>query len=130
MNKCGMLPLAVKSIASLLRHEAEEESWREILESEVWESDVSNEIFPPLQISYARLPTYLKPCFLYCSMFPKDYCYDVEYMVKLWLSQGFIECKENNSTEKIGFDYARQLCERSLFDCHGPHMFKIGRAHV
>ncbi|KAF3340707.1 putative disease resistance protein RGA3 [Carex littledalei] len=32
MRKCGGLPLAVKSIASLLRHEPYEECWREILE--------------------------------------------------------------------------------------------------
>ncbi|XP_078159132.1 putative disease resistance protein At3g14460 isoform X2 [Carex rostrata] len=121
MNKCGMLPLAVKSIASLLRHEAEEESWREILENELWESDASNEIFPPLQISYARLPTYLKSCFLYCSIFPKDYVLDVGYLVQLWTYQGFIESKENKSVKKIGFEYAQQLCQRSLFEREGRY---------
>ncbi|XP_078158079.1 putative disease resistance protein RGA4 [Carex rostrata] len=116
MEKCGMLPLAVKSIASLLRHEVEEESWREILESELWDTDASNEIFPPLQISYARLPTYLKSCFLYCSMFPKDHVYSVKALVKLWMYQGFIESKGNKTPEKIGFEYAQQLCQRSLFE--------------
>ncbi|XP_078158104.1 putative disease resistance protein RGA4 [Carex rostrata] len=115
MNKCGMLPLAVKSIASLLRHEGKEENWKDILESNLWESDASNEIFPPLQISYARLPPYLKPCFLYCFMFPKDYCYDVGDLVKLWMCQGFIEFKGNKTPEEIGFEYAQQLCQRSLF---------------
>ncbi|XP_078158758.1 putative disease resistance RPP13-like protein 1 [Carex rostrata] len=121
MKKCGMLPLAVKSIASLLRYEAEEESWREILESELWESDASKEIFPPLQISYARLPTYLKSCFLYCSMFPKDHVYDVEDLVKLWMYQGFIESKGNKTPEKIGFEYVQQLCQRSLFEREGMY---------
>ncbi|XP_078158829.1 putative disease resistance protein RGA3 [Carex rostrata] len=119
MKKCGMLPLAVKSIASLLRHEAEEESWREIFESELWDTDASKEIFPPLQISYARLPTYLKSCFLYCSMFPKDHVYDVEALVKLWMSQGFIESKGNKTPKKIGFEYAQKLCQRSLFEREG-----------
>ncbi|XP_078182279.1 disease resistance protein RGA2-like [Carex rostrata] len=121
MNKCGMLPLAVKSIASLLRLEVEEESWRDILENELWESDASNEIFPPLQISYKHLPTYLKSCFLYCFMFPKDHCYDVQYMVKLWMYQGFIEPKGNKTAEKIGFEYAHQLCQRSLFEGEGKY---------
>ncbi|XP_078158976.1 putative disease resistance protein RGA3 isoform X2 [Carex rostrata] len=116
MRKCGMLPLAVKSIASLLRYEGEEESWSDILESELWESQARNNIFPPLQISYVRLPTHLKSCFLYCSMFPKDYRYDVEYLVKLWMYQGFIESKGNKTKEKIGFQYAKQLCQRSLFE--------------
>ncbi|XP_078158080.1 putative disease resistance protein RGA1 [Carex rostrata] len=121
MKKCGMLPLAVKSIASLLRHEAEEESWREILESELWDTDASNEIFPPLQISYSRLPTYLKSCFLYCSMFPKDHVYDAEALVKLWMYQGFIESRGNKTPKKIGFEYAQELCQRSLFEREGMY---------
>ncbi|XP_078158826.1 disease resistance protein RGA2-like [Carex rostrata] len=132
MNKCGMLPLAVKSIASLLRHEGEEENWRDILESEIWESDVKSEIFSPLQISYAHLPTHLKSCFLYCSSFPKNYCYHVEYLVKLWMYQGFIECKGNKTAEKIGFEYAQQLCQRTLFereDIYEGDDFKMFKLH-
>ncbi|XP_078158822.1 disease resistance protein RGA2-like [Carex rostrata] len=121
VNKCGMLPLAVKSIASLLRHEAEEENWRDILESELWQSDASNKIFSPIQISYERLPTYLKSCFLYCSMFPKGYKYNVGDLVKLWMYQGFIESKGNKTAEKIGFEYAQQLYQRSLFEREGRY---------
>ncbi|XP_078152632.1 uncharacterized protein LOC144547819 [Carex rostrata] len=62
MRKCGGLPLAVKSIASLLRHETDEERWREILENDLWESYPSNDVFSALQISYAHLPAHLKPC--------------------------------------------------------------------
>ncbi|KAJ3697295.1 hypothetical protein LUZ61_001000 [Rhynchospora tenuis] len=116
MKKCGMLPLAVKSIASLLRHETNEESWKEILESELWESDAGNEIFPSLQISYARLPTYLKPCFLYCSMFPRDYHYSAKELVKLWISQGYVQNNGLKNTEKIGWEYAKQLWQRSFFE--------------
>ncbi|XP_078158063.1 putative disease resistance RPP13-like protein 1 [Carex rostrata] len=129
MDKCGMLPLAVKSIASLLRYEAEEESWRDILESELWESDARNEIFPPLQISYARLPTYLKSCFLYCSIFPKDHIYDVEYLVKLWMYQGFIEPKGNKTAQQIGFEYVEQLCQRSLFQREGRYERNVFKLH-
>ncbi|KAJ4755037.1 Disease resistance protein (CC-NBS-LRR class) family [Rhynchospora pubera] len=111
MKKCGLLPLAIKSIASLLRHEPKEESWREILESELWESGASN----ALQISYARLPTYLKPCFLYCSMFPRDYCYNAEKLVKLWISQGYVQTNGLKNAEKIGLKYAKQLSQRSFF---------------
>ncbi|KAJ4765895.1 Disease resistance protein (CC-NBS-LRR class) family [Rhynchospora pubera] len=115
MKKCGMLPLAIKSIASLLRHELKEESWRDILGSELWESDASNEIFQPLQISYARLPTYLKPCFLYCSMFPRGYRSSAEELVKLWISQGYVQTNGLESVEKIGMKYTMQLWERSFF---------------
>ncbi|KAJ4789027.1 Disease resistance protein (CC-NBS-LRR class) family [Rhynchospora pubera] len=115
LKKCGRLPLAVKSIACLIRHEPNEKSWREILESELWESDARSEIFQPLQISYARLPTYLKPCFLYCSMFPKDYRYDAKELVNLWISQGYVQNSISKDAKKVGLEYAKQLLHRSLF---------------
>ncbi|KAJ4782127.1 Disease resistance protein (CC-NBS-LRR class) family [Rhynchospora pubera] len=115
VKKCGRLPLAVKSIACLMRHEPNEESWREILESQLWESDARNEIFQPLEISYARLPTYLKPCFLYCSMFPKDYYYDTKELVKLWIAHGYVQNSGSKNAEMVGWEYAKQLLQRSLF---------------
>ncbi|KAJ3699956.1 hypothetical protein LUZ61_003661 [Rhynchospora tenuis] len=115
MKKCGNLPLAIKSIASLLRHEPKEESWREILDNELWESDVQNEIFQPLQISYARLPTYLKSCFLYCSMFPKDFHIDAEELVRLWISQGYVQNNGLKNKKKVGWEYIKQLWQRSFF---------------
>ncbi|KAJ3693599.1 hypothetical protein LUZ60_009079 [Juncus effusus] len=118
LMKCGGLPLAIKVIACLLRLEANKDSWEEILESELWECDHTREIYPPLQISYLRLPTYLKPCLLYCSMFPKDYEYDVEELVQLWAAQGYTEPKGRRGIEEIGRVYAKQLLERSLFEHH------------
>ncbi|KAJ3701339.1 hypothetical protein LUZ61_005044 [Rhynchospora tenuis] len=115
VKKCGKLPLAVKSIARILRHESKEETWREILESQLWESHASNEIFHCLQMSYSRLPTYLKPCFLYCSMFPRDYCHSVEELVKLWIYQGYVQTNGLKSAEKIGWEYVYQLWQRSFF---------------
>ncbi|KAJ1692799.1 hypothetical protein LUZ63_009497 [Rhynchospora breviuscula] len=116
IKKCGMLPLAIKSIASLLRHEQKEESWRGILENELWKSDASNEIFWPLQISYARLPTYLKPCFLYCSMFPRDYRYSAKELVRLWIYQGYVHTDGPKNAEQIGWEYVKQLWQRSFFE--------------
>ncbi|XP_078159134.1 putative disease resistance protein At3g14460 [Carex rostrata] len=49
-------------------------------------------------------------------MFPKDYEYYVEEVVELWISQGFIVPKGNKTAERIGFEYALQLCQRSLFE--------------
>ncbi|KAJ3682511.1 hypothetical protein LUZ60_015084 [Juncus effusus] len=116
MKKCGRLPLAVKSIASLLRHEESEESWREILANELWELEVTKEIFPSLQISYSRLPSYLKPCLMYCSMFPKDYSFYINELIPLWYAQGYIESKEKRNIYEIGMKYAKQLFERSFFE--------------
>ncbi|KAJ3677988.1 hypothetical protein LUZ60_001791 [Juncus effusus] len=132
MKKCGRLPLAVKSIASLLRQEKNEENWRDILENDLWELDSTKEIFPPLQISYSRLPPYLKPCLLFCSIFPKDYVYNVEELTQLWFAQGYIESKRKKNIEEIGQEYTRQLLERSFFDYtyyHGTDQFRSFKLH-
>ncbi|KAJ4783217.1 Disease resistance protein (CC-NBS-LRR class) family [Rhynchospora pubera] len=116
VKKCGRLPLAVKSIASLLSHEAELQSWIEILQSHMWELDSRNEILAPLQISYERMPTYLKPCLLLCSMFPKKYKYEMDLMSKLWIAHSYIEPKGQKTIEEVAVGYAYELYERSFFD--------------
>ncbi|XP_078153692.1 putative disease resistance protein RGA3 [Carex rostrata] len=116
MRKCGGLPLAVKSIASLLRHETDEEGWRKILESDLWESNPSNDIFPALQISYAHLLVYLKPCLLFCSTYPKDYILEKKNLIELWISHGYIESRGKRKITEIGVEYYEELKERSFLD--------------
>ncbi|XP_078152846.1 putative disease resistance protein RGA3 [Carex rostrata] len=116
MRKCGGLPLAVKSIASLLSHETNEEDWREILESDLWESNSSNDIFPALQISYDHLPPHLKPCFLFCSMYPKDYILEKMNLIELWISHGYIESKGKRRITDTGVEYYEELKQRSFVD--------------
>ncbi|KAJ3690059.1 hypothetical protein LUZ61_019223 [Rhynchospora tenuis] len=114
--KCNGLPLAVKLIASLLSHDKELQSWMEILQSDLWELDVGYDILAPLQISYEHLPTYLKPCLLLCSMFPKDYEYSMNLMSKLWIAHGYIEPERRKTTEELAVVYTKMLYERSFFD--------------
>ncbi|XP_078152564.1 uncharacterized protein LOC144547737 [Carex rostrata] len=116
MRKCGGLPLAVKSIASLLRHETDEERWREILENDLWESYPSNDVFSALQISYAHLPAHLKPCFLLCSMYPKDYLLGKMRLIELWISHSYIESKGKRKIRDIGVEYYEELKQRSFVD--------------
>ncbi|XP_078153700.1 putative disease resistance RPP13-like protein 1 [Carex rostrata] len=116
-RKCGGLPLAVKSIASLLRHETDEEFWREILENGLWEIKESKEdIFPALQISYAHLPAHLKLCFLFCSMYPKDYLLEKMHLIALWISHGYIPAKDIRRSREIGVKYYEELKDRLLLD--------------
>jgi cinnamyl-alcohol dehydrogenase len=72
MQKCGGLPLAVKAIGCMLRSKMDMQIWMEILESDFWEcSDDNEEIFSALRLSFYRLPSRLKPCFLLCNFFSK-----------------------------------------------------------
>jgi NB-ARC domain len=115
MRKCGGIPLAVKSIASLLRHKTDAKSWREILESNLWESKTVNDIFPALHFSYAHLPVHLKPCFLFCSMYPKDHRLEKNNLIELWISHGYIG-SQGKRTTVVGVEYYEELKERSFLD--------------
>ncbi|KAJ4770093.1 CC-NBS-LRR disease resistance protein [Rhynchospora pubera] len=115
VKKCNGLPLAVKSIASLLGHEKELQSWVEIFQSNLWESEAGDEVLAPLQISYERLPLYLKPCLMLCSMFPKDHEYSMNLMSRLWIANGYIESNGRKLIEEVAADYTKELYERSFF---------------
>ncbi|GLJ14870.1 hypothetical protein SUGI_0241950 [Cryptomeria japonica] len=43
-----------------------------------------------LKLSYDSLPACLKACFAYLSFFPEDKEIDLEYLVNLWIGEGFI----------------------------------------
>jgi Leucine-rich repeat (LRR) protein len=129
MTKCGGLPLAVKSIASVLRYKADEESWKRILESDFWESNPSNAIFPVLQISYAHLPAHLKPCFLFCSMYPKDYKFGKKNLIELWISHGYVKSGGNKRITEVAVEYYEELKGRSFLDDSSDEFSEFCKLH-
>ena len=57
-------------------------------------------------LSYHDLPPYLKPCFTYCSVFPKDYQFQKERLVLLWMAEGFLQQpKSKKRMEEVGDQY-------------------------
>ena len=68
-RKCNGLPLAAKTLGGLLRLNDDAGKWNRLLNSNLWAHD---DVFPASQISYFHLPTHLKRCFAYCSIFPKQ----------------------------------------------------------
>jgi hypothetical protein len=84
--------LAAKVLRSLLRIERNLEEWEHVLNSKIW--DIPKEkssIFPILKFSYQSLPSHLKRCFAYCSLFPKDYEFDEKELVLLWMAEGLVQ---------------------------------------
>ncbi|XP_021820501.1 putative disease resistance protein RGA3 [Prunus avium] len=119
VKKCGGVPLAVQTVAFLLRLDKNVRYWSRVRDNDIWKlKQGSRSILPALKLSYNALPVYLKPCFAFCSLFPKDYIFRSEDLIPLWMAQGFIQsCEEqgNQELEDIGLHYIRQLSSRYLF---------------
>lgn len=63
-RKCNGLPLAAKTLGSLLCSRRVEKEWKKILNSNFWELP-NDDILSPLRLSYHHLPSHLKQCFSY-----------------------------------------------------------------
>ncbi|KAF2319602.1 hypothetical protein GH714_017455 [Hevea brasiliensis] len=117
VSKCVGVPLAIKTIASILCLKNPETEWLVFLQEELSKiAQNENDILPTLKLSYDHLPSHLKHCFVYCALFPKDYVIDVKTLIHLWIAQGFIESSNSSlCVEDIGLQYFTELWWRSFF---------------
>ncbi|KAG5225112.1 disease resistance NBS-LRR family protein [Salix suchowensis] len=115
-KRCKGLPLAAKTLGSLLRFKRSRAEWESVLNNHVWEiEEAENQLLAPLWLSYHDLPTKMRPCFLYCAVFPKDYTFERDALIKLWMAQGFLRETQNQGMEVTGGECFEALAARSLF---------------
>ncbi|KAM3741972.1 hypothetical protein ACB098_07G037100 [Castanea mollissima] len=131
-EKCQGVPLAIKTIGRVLYFRTTKAEWLDIKNNELTNvTQPNNDILPVLKLSYDHLPSYLKCCFAYCSLFAKDYLIDKLTLIQLWIAQGFIQSLEKNKQlEDIADQYFMDLHWRSFFqeaeECKGLNMkFKM-----
>ncbi|KAK3442715.1 hypothetical protein EUGRSUZ_B02976 [Eucalyptus grandis] len=73
-------------------------------------------IISVLRLSYDRLPSHLKQCFAFCSLFPKDFEIKKHTLVYLWMAEGFIQPSNSSKLlEDIAHEYFRDLCWSNFF---------------
>jgi Leucine-rich repeat (LRR) protein len=110
------LPLAAKSLGSLLRFKSRIEEWESVLNNHVWEiKEAESKILAPLWLSYHDLPSDMRPCFSYCAVFPKDFRFRRDTLIKLWMAQRFLREAPNKEMEVIGCECFEALAARSFF---------------
>ncbi|KAG5539127.1 hypothetical protein RHGRI_019621 [Rhododendron griersonianum] len=117
VTKCKGLPLAAKTLGGLLRSQRDVKDWNNKLESAIWElSEEKSNILPALRLSYHYLSSHLKRCFVYCSIFTKDYKFVEEELILRWIAEGLLEKPKNNRTMgDEGCECFRELLSRSFF---------------
>ncbi|XP_077219345.1 putative disease resistance protein RGA3 [Tasmannia lanceolata] len=117
VRKCQGVPLAIKVIGNAMRFKTAKWEWELVVESEIWDLlEFANGISPALVLSYYNMPSHLKQCFVFCSVFPKDHLIEKDALIKLWIAQGFIHSEGKEEIETIGGRYFDDLMGRSLFD--------------
>ena len=115
-KKCKGLPLAAKTLGSLMRFKKSRKEWRNVLNNNLWElEDVERGLFASLLLSYYDLSSPLKWCFSYCAIFPKDHVFDVDKLVEMWIAHEFVESKGNMELEIKARKYFENLVIHSFF---------------
>uniref|UniRef100_A0A8I7BDA6 NB-ARC domain-containing protein n=1 Tax=Hordeum vulgare subsp. vulgare TaxID=112509 RepID=A0A8I7BDA6_HORVV len=121
LKKCGGIPLAIITIASLLASNQsvkQKDEWMHLYNSigrGVTQGDTVKDMKRILSLSYYDLPPHLKPCLLYLSIFPEDFEIERDCLIWRWVAEGFIQCdKEESRLFEIGESYFNELMNRSL----------------
>ncbi|KDO55758.1 hypothetical protein CISIN_1g040304mg [Citrus sinensis] len=116
VEKCKGLPLAARALGGLLGSKQRVDEWRAILDSKIWDLEDETEVPSVLKLSYHHLPSHLKRCFAYCAILPKDYEFQEEELVLLWIAEGLIQqSKDRKQADDLGSEYFHDLLSRSLF---------------
>nr|XP_027084267.1 disease resistance protein RPM1-like [Coffea arabica] len=119
LGKCQGLPLAILAISGLLALKdltiAEEwEMVRRSLVGELEGSGMLDRVRKILSLSYNDLPCHLKTCLLYLSIYPEDFEIRCHRLVQLWSAEGFVGKTEGMTMTDVGFNYLKELVNRSL----------------
>ncbi|KAL8497396.1 hypothetical protein ACS0TY_020913 [Phlomoides rotata] len=119
VKKCGGVPLAAKVLGSLLRAHRDEREWQNVLSSEIWDLRDSS-ILSALRLTYNHLPPNQKRCFLFCSVYPKNYDINREKLIHQWIAEGLIpspgDGNSSRNMEDVANEYFNDLVWMSLFE--------------
>ncbi|WVZ53340.1 hypothetical protein U9M48_004300 [Paspalum notatum var. saurae] len=119
VKRCKGLPLAIKTLGSMLCYETDERSWNDVLESELWDFEQPrNEVLPALELSYKHMPVYLRRCLLSLSLYPKDYRFYEEKVLRFWKMLDLFHCDGSEDEYAIGRLYLKELVQRSMLQTH------------
>ncbi|XP_057718589.1 putative disease resistance protein RGA1 [Arachis stenosperma] len=127
VGKCKGLPLAIRTLGSLLLSNRTKHEWESLRTNDIWNSE---SILPALKLSYGQMPTYLKQCFALFSLYPKGYIFLSFDVACLWGALGLLLLPSQGKTLlDVSNQYLSELSSRSFIqvveDCGTFFYFQI-----
>ncbi|KAF0915022.1 hypothetical protein E2562_033095 [Oryza meyeriana var. granulata] len=119
LKKCGGVPLAIITIASMLASMPNKTKyeWYNVyhsLGSGLEKDKTLENMREILSLSYSDLPSYLKPCLLFLSIFPEDYYIQRSWLVEMWVAEGLVGEKQGKNLYELGESYFNELVNRNM----------------
>ncbi|CAL5207707.1 unnamed protein product [Lathyrus oleraceus] len=131
VDKCGGVPLALRTLGSSLFLKVDVREWMFVRDNEIWNlPQKEDDILHAIKLSYDQLPSYLKRCFACFSLFEKDFQFNSFHTIVLWEALGFLQSPHKGETLKdIGNQYLHELQSRSFLqdfiDYGSAYKFKL-----
>ncbi|CAL4904870.1 unnamed protein product [Urochloa decumbens] len=120
LKKCGGVPLAIVTTSSMLANKSDNLiEWNKVFDSIGSGLGGNNSSMDDMReillLSYYDLPSHLKTCLLYLSIFPEDHEISKDGLIWRWVAEGFIHDKKVvQGFLDIGESYFNELLNRSL----------------
>ncbi|KAG8368973.1 hypothetical protein BUALT_Bualt15G0101900 [Buddleja alternifolia] len=113
-KRCAGLPLGIITMGGCMRGVIDIHEWRDALEelkeSAMGPDDMEIEVLPLLLCSFSRLrDPKLQRCFLYCSLYPKDYRIPREELISKFISE---ELMDKRNSRQACFDQGHAILNK------------------
>ncbi|KAF5823946.1 putative virus X resistance protein-like, coiled-coil [Helianthus annuus] len=126
VEKCKGLPLAVKTLGSLMWSKSSTSDWQHVKDNNLWDLDEVKVVPAILKLSYDKLLPHLKRCFAYCCLFPKGCEIEKDVLISLWVVNGFIPPKGGKDLYMLGEEILNCFVWRSFLQVVNPGKFSDG----